>query len=73
LLVTVSGDEFKTKVLNGNQVKVQPKSADKYRAIIHALKEEHTEFHTYQLKEDKCFRTVLMGIYYATGVEDINL
>jgi hypothetical protein len=37
LLVTVSGDDFELKVLNGNQVKVQPKSADKYRTIIYAL------------------------------------
>jgi hypothetical protein len=34
LFVTVSGDDFKLKVLNGNQVKVQPKSAGKYRTII---------------------------------------
>jgi hypothetical protein len=71
LLVTVSGDEFELKVLNGNQVKVQPKSADKYRAIIHALKEKHTEFHTYQLKEDRCFSTVLRDMHYSTDVEDI--
>jgi len=34
LLVTVYGDDFELKVLNGNQVKVQPKSAEKYRTII---------------------------------------
>jgi hypothetical protein len=72
VLVTVSGDDFELKVLNGNQVKVQPKTADKYRAIIHALIEKHTEFHTYQLKENRCFRTVLRGMHYSTDVEDIK-
>ena len=73
LLVTVSGNDFELKVLNGNQVKVLPKTVDKYRAIIHALIEKHTEFHTYQLKEDRCFRTVLRGMHYSTDVEDIKL
>ena len=70
LLVTVSGNDFKLKVLNGNQVKVQPKSADKYRTIIKALIENHTEFHTYQPKEEQCFHTVLRGMHYSTDAED---
>jgi hypothetical protein len=72
LLVTVPRYEFEPKVLNGNQVKVQPKSANNYRAIIQALKEKHAEFHTYQIKEDRCFRTVLRGMHYSTDVEDIK-
>jgi hypothetical protein len=33
LLVSVTGDDFELKVLKGNQVKIQPKSADKYKTI----------------------------------------
>jgi len=29
LLITAMGDDFKLKVLNGNQVKIQTKSAEK--------------------------------------------
>ena len=72
MLVTVSGDDFELKLLNGNQVKVQPKTADKYRTIIKALIEKHTESHTYQPKEERCFRAVLRGTYYSTDVEDIK-
>jgi len=72
LLVAVSGDDFELKVLNGTQVKVQPKSADKYRTILNALIEKHTEFHTYQSKEKRCFRTVLRGMHYSTDEEDIK-
>jgi len=72
LLVAVSGDDFELKVLNGNEVKVQPKSADKYRTIINALIEKHTEFHTYQPKEERCFRTVLRVMHYSTDEEDKN-
>jgi hypothetical protein len=73
LLVTVSGDDFELKVLNDNQVTVQPKSADKYRTIIHALIEKHNEFHTDQPNEERCFRTVLRGTHYSTDAEDIKL
>ena len=48
LLVAVTGDDFELKVLTDNQVKIQPKAADKYKAIIQALAEKRTEFYTYQ-------------------------
>jgi hypothetical protein len=63
LLVTVTGNDFELKILKGNRVKIQPKSSDKYTAIIKALAEKYTEFHTYQPKEDRSFRTVLRGMY----------
>jgi hypothetical protein len=57
LLVTIAGEEFKFQVLQDNQVKIQPKSSDKYTKIIKALAEKRTEFHTYQPKADRQFRT----------------
>jgi hypothetical protein len=57
LLLTVTGDDFEIKVLNGNQVKIQPKSKEKYTTIIKALAEKRTEFHTYRPKGDGSFRT----------------
>jgi hypothetical protein len=47
LLITIAGNDFKLKVLQGNQVKIQPKSSDKYTAIIKALAEKRAEFHTH--------------------------
>ena len=72
LLVAVSGHDFELRILNVNQVKVQPNSAAKYRTIIDALIEKHTEFHIYQPKEQMCFRTVLRGMHYSTDEEDIK-
>jgi hypothetical protein len=48
LLVTIAGNDFELKVLQGNQVKIQPKSSDKYTTIIKALAEKRTKFHTCQ-------------------------
>jgi pyruvate/2-oxoacid:ferredoxin oxidoreductase alpha subunit len=69
LLVTVTENDFELKILNADQVKIQPTSTTKYHTIIKALAENHTEFHTYQPKEDRSFRTILMGINYS---EDTN-
>ena len=70
LLVTIAGDDFELKVLQGNQVKIQPKTSDKYTTIIKALAEKRTEFHTYQPKADRSFRTVLRGFHYSTDTQE---
>jgi hypothetical protein len=72
LLVAVTGDDFESKVLSGNQVKIQPKSADKYKTKIQTLAEKHTEFHTCEPKEDSSVRTVLRGIRYSTDIREIK-
>jgi hypothetical protein len=58
-------------VLQGNQVKILPKSPDVYQTIIKTLTEKHTEFHTYQPKEGKSFRTVLQGLHYSTDIQNL--
>jgi predicted negative regulator of RcsB-dependent stress response len=72
LLVTMAGEEFEFKVLQDNQVKIQPKSSDKYTTIIKALDEKSTEFRTYQPKADRHFRTVLRGLHYSTNIQDMK-
>ena len=65
-------NDFELKILNGDQVKIQPSSTDKHHTIIKALAEKHTEFHTYQPKENKSFRTVLRDIHYSTDTNEIK-
>ena len=72
LLVTIVGDDFELKVLQGNQVKIQPKCSDKYTTTIKALAEKRTEFHMYQPKADRSFRTILRGLHYSTDTHDIK-
>jgi hypothetical protein len=40
--------------------------------MIQALAEKHTEFHTYQPKEDRSFQTVLRGMHYSTDISEIK-
>jgi len=72
LLVTVTENDFELKILNGDQVKIQPSSTDKCHTIIKALAEKHTEFHMYQPKKNRSFRTVLRGIHYSTDTNKIK-
>jgi hypothetical protein len=72
LLVAVTGEDFELKVLTDTQVKIQPKFAEKYTTIIKALAEKHTEFHTYQPKADRSFRTVLRGLHYSTDTSEMK-
>ena len=72
LLLKIAGDDSELKVLQGNQVKIQPKSSEKYSTIIKALAEKHIKFHTYQPKENTSFQVVLRGLHYSTNTQDIK-
>jgi hypothetical protein len=72
LLIAITGDKFELKVLLNNQVKIQPKFAETYRQILHALVDKRTEFHTYQPKDERCFRAVLRVMHHSTDVADIK-
>jgi 2-methylisocitrate lyase-like PEP mutase family enzyme len=56
LLEQVATQQYETKALANNKVKVQPATTDAYRAIIKALAEKNTEFHTYKPKEERSYR-----------------
>ena len=53
LLIEIATDAFELKLLQGDQVKIQPKTPDAYKTIIKALAVKSTEFHTYQPKADR--------------------
>ena len=55
LLVGIAGKDFELKVLQGNQVKIQPKSSTNYSTIIKAVSEKRTEFNSYQPKLTEAF------------------
>lgn len=52
-----------------DQVRIFPKTSEKYTQIVNALFEKNTVFHTYQLKENRCFRTVLGNMLQTTDTQ----
>jgi hypothetical protein len=60
------------KALPDNQVRIQPKTPDSYRAIIKALAEKNTTFHTYKPKDERNYRVVLKNMHYSINPADIQ-
>jgi hypothetical protein len=72
LLNAKAKDNYEIKVLNPDQVKIQPLTSVSYMVIIKALEEKKTEFHTYKQKNQRAFRTVLKNMHYSTNIYDLK-
>ncbi|CAG4954316.1 unnamed protein product [Colias eurytheme] len=73
LLEDVAKEDYEIKVLRGDRVKIQPKSAEAYSTIYKELKAKDTEFYSYQPKQDRSFRVVLKNLHPSTDKEDIKI
>lgn len=72
LLKEIVDDNFELKILRNDEVKVQAKNTESYSAIIKALKDKNTEFHTYKIKQDRSFRVVLKNIHSTTDTTTLT-
>lgn len=55
-----------------NNLKIQTKNPESYRAIVHFLQDAEAEFHTYQMLEDKAYRIVIRNLHPTTNTTDIK-
>jgi hypothetical protein len=55
---------YEIKALVHNQVKIQPKAPDTYRAIIKALADKNISFHTFKPKEKRSYGVVLKNMHF---------
>lgn len=55
-----------------DRVKIQTANPESYRALVHYLKDQNAQFHTYQLREDKPIRVVLRNLHPSTDVNIIK-
>jgi len=53
-------------------LKIQTSNPVAYRALVHFLRNEKAEFHTYQLKKDKPLRVVIRNLYPSTPLNLIK-
>lgn len=72
LLKNTVKDEYQLKVLGNDEVKLQVNTIIDYRLIVAELDKKKTEFHSYKLKDQKNFRTVLRGIHPSVDTADIK-
>ena len=65
-------NKYLVKTLPHDQVTVQPTESSIYTAIIKALMNRNTEFHTCKPREGRSFRVVLKNLLPSTDVNDIK-
>lgn len=59
-------------LLQTDRFKIQTANPKSYRKLVHFLREEGAESHTYQLKEDKPTRAVIRNLHPATSTDLIK-
>lgn len=68
----ISKDDYTFRCSNQDTIKLCPSTIDAYRKLVRHLNELKVQFHTYQLKSEKCYRVVLKNMHYSTDIEDIK-
>lgn len=62
---------YTAKVLPKLIVKVQTENKEDYKLVIGLLNDKKTEYHSYQLKDEKPFKVVLKGIHHNMDHKEI--
>lgn len=68
----VPDNSYIFKCVNQNVIKISPSTSHVYRNIVHGLNAKKIQFHTYQLKQDRCYRVVLKNIHFSTPLEELK-
>jgi hypothetical protein len=63
---------YEIKAPAHNQVKIQSKTPNNYRAIIKALTAKNTSFHTYKPKDERSYRVVHKNMHFSINPTDIQ-
>lgn len=71
LIEKIGVDNFFCKS-SADSLKIQTANPDAYRTLIHFLRDQNAQFHTYQLREDKPTRVVLRNLHPTTSTELIK-
>ena len=72
-LIDLIGSENFIFKSSTNNLKVQTTQPEFYRKIIHFLKENNAQYHTYQPFEDKPFRVVFRNLHPSTPTVEIGI
>lgn len=67
LLRTVTEqNDFTYKVVNQNQIRVSSATIETYKKLIKLVREHHLIGHTFNTKEDRCYRIVIRNLHHST-------
>lgn len=72
LIRLIGSDNFFFKS-SSNDLKIQTTKPEYYRVIIHFLKDNEAQYHTYQPREEKSYRIVIRNLHPSTPTVDIGI
>ena len=72
LLDEIAKDQYTIKVLTNNEVKIQSLTTEKFLPICTELKENNTQFYTFQKKQDKPYKVVLRNMHPSVEITDLK-
>ena len=68
----ISKEDYNLKITN-NQVKILLTNPEAYRKLTKTLRALNSNFHTYQLKEERPFRVVLRNIHHSADIDELKI
>lgn len=68
----INNKDFIYKIINQNQIKLNPLNSKAYTNITKKLKKAKVDFHTYQMKKDKAYRVILRHVHHSVDIEEIK-
>ena len=63
-------EQYSTKSLSNNVIKINCVTPEAYRTFIRYLKENNIYYHTYQLKEERAYRILIKHLRHSTDTEE---
>ena len=72
LLDNFANDQYSIKVINNNEIKIQPNHPEIYPKIVEQLKNRGTYFFTYQRKQDKGYKIVLKNMHPSVDINELK-
>ncbi|KAE9545454.1 hypothetical protein AGLY_000997 [Aphis glycines] len=71
-LIEIIGVENFICKSSADKLKIQTSNPESYRTLIHFLKDENAQYHTYQLRENKLLRIVIRNLHSSTPIKAIK-
>ena len=73
-LTTITEEEetFQCKVLQNDTIKINTHTTDAYRKLVRHLNNEKIVHHTYQMRQNRAYRVVILNLHYSIPVEEIT-
>jgi hypothetical protein len=65
-------EQYHTKSLANDVIKLNCRTPETYRKIIKHFKENNTCYHIYQLKEERAYRIVIRYLHHSTDITELR-